>query len=278
MKVWLIIPTYNEASNIVGLVTALFDLPLDLSPHLPKISRGLATGMEECEADSFLQGQYPARRCGDLSVVVVDDNSPDGTAARVKLLQEKYPGLYLVKRPRKLGLGSAYRAGFKFALEHGAEVVGEMDADWSHSPFDVLRLVAAFRSGAEVVIGSRRIKGGQIIGWAWYRHFMSFGATTFARLVLGLTTKDITAGFRLYTKGALNKIPWQSVQSDGYAWQEEMVFLGEQAGLKIVEVPVVFADRQHGKSKLTLKDVFEFFLTVLRLRFGRRDSYNDKQL
>lgn len=242
MKIWLIIPTYNEAGNIAGLLTALLALPLD------------------------------------LSVVVVDDNSPDQTAAAVKVLRGKYSRLYLMERPRKLGLGSAYRAGFKFALEHGAEVVGEMDADWSHSPFDVLRLVAAFRSGAEVVIGSRRIKGGQIIGWAWYRHFMSFGATTFARLVLGLTTKDITAGFRLYTKGALNKIPWQSVQSDGYAWQEEMVFLGEQAGLKIVEVPVVFADRQHGKSKLTLKDVFEFFLTVLRLRFGRRDSYNDKQL
>ncbi|MBI5733458.1 MAG: polyprenol monophosphomannose synthase [Candidatus Kerfeldbacteria bacterium] len=266
MKIWLVIPTYNEAANIASLLAALFDLPLDLSPHL-------LAGCWPCKSESASHSSIPVARprdilgrCGDLSVVVVDDNSPDQTAAQVKLLQEKYPGLYLVKRPRKLGLGSAYRAGFKFALEHGAEVVGEMDADWSHSPSDVLRLVAAFRSGAEVAIGSRRIKGGQIIGWAWYRHFMSFGATTFARLVLGLKTRDITAGFRLYTKGALNKIPWQSVQSDGYAWQEEMIFLCERARLKIIEVPVIFKDRQQGKSKLKLKDVIEFFVNIFRLR------------
>lgn len=231
MKIWLVIPTYNEADNIAGLATTLLALPLD------------------------------------LSVVVVDDNSPDQTAAAVKALQEKFPRLYLMERPRKLGLGSAYRAGFKFALERGAAAVGEMDADWSHNPTDVLRLAAALKSGAEVAIGSRRIKGGRIVGWSWPRHFMSFGAVTFAHLVLGLKTKDITAGFRLYTKGALDKVPWQKVKSDGYAWQEEMIFWCELAGLKIVEVPVVFADRQRGQSKLKWQDVFEFFVTVLRLRF-----------
>ncbi len=231
MKIWLIIPTYNEAGNIAGLLTALLALPLD------------------------------------LSVVVVDDNSPDQTAAAVKVLRGKYSRLYLMERPRKLGLGSAYRAGFKFALERGAEAVGEIDADWSHNPADVLRLVAALKSGAEVAIGSRRIAGGRIIGWSWPRHFMSFGAMTFARLVLGLKTKDITAGFRLYAKGALDKIPWQKIKSDGYAWQEEMIFLSERLDLRIMEVPVVFKDRQRGKSKLKLQDVIEFFLTVLRLRF-----------
>ncbi|MFA4818276.1 MAG: polyprenol monophosphomannose synthase [Patescibacteria group bacterium] len=230
MKIWLIIPTYNEKSTIIQLLEALFGLPLE------------------------------------LSILVVDDNSPDQTAQLVQSAQSQYKNLHLVKRPAKLGLGSAYRFGFDYALHRGAEAVGQMDADWSHQPVDVLKLLAAINNGGDAAIGSRRVTGGEISGWNWRRHFMSRGATWLARLVLRLKTQDITAGFRFYTKAALSRIPWSQVKSEGYAWQEETIFLCEQAGLKIIEVPVKFVDRQQGQSKLGLRDVVEFFKAVFRLK------------
>ena len=230
MKIWLIIPTYNEKSTIIQLLEALFGLPLE------------------------------------LSILVVDDNSPDQTAQLVQSVQSQYKNLHLVKRPAKLGLGSAYRFGFDYALSRGAEAVGQMDADWSHQPVDVLKLLAAINNGGDVAIGSRRVTGGEISGWNWRRRFMSRGATWLARLVLRLKTQDITAGFRFYTKAALSRIPWPQVKSEGYAWQEETIFWCEQAGLEIIEVPVKFVDRQQGQSKLGLRDVMEFFKAVFRLK------------
>lgn len=230
MNVWLVIPTYNEAANLPQLLARLFALPLE------------------------------------LHVLVVDDASPDGTGQLAEKLTARYSRLQVLYRAGKQGLGSAYRAGFAFALEHGADVVGEMDADWSHAPEDVPRLLAAIESGADVAIGSRRVPGGRIVGWGPWRHLMSFGATTVARLILGLKTKDVTAGFRLYTKAALTAMPWATVRSDGYAWQEELVYLAERAGLRITEVPVTFVDRTQGRSKLSSAAVLEFFATLVRLR------------
>jgi dolichol-phosphate mannosyltransferase len=229
LNTWIIVPTYNEADNL----PVLFD-------RLSKL-------------------QSPPQ------VLVVDDNSPDHTGQLAESLQSKYSWLHVLSRPNKLGLGSAYRVGFQQALTQGAEVVGEMDADLSHAPEDIPRLVQAIEQGAQVAIGSRRVSGGRVVGWSWWRHLESWGAMTVARCLLRLKTRDVTAGFRLYTRSALAKIPWSQVKSDSYAWQEEIIWLAERAGLKIVEVPVVFVDRAAGKSKLNKKDIAEFFTTIWRL-------------
>lgn len=231
-SVFIVIPTYNEKENIVALVQEIFKLN------------------------------------SELSVLVVDDASPDGTAREIKKIQPLYINhLFLLERSGKLGLGSAYREGFKYCLDKGAEVIGEMDADFSHQPKDLIKLLAEIDNGAKVVIGSRRIKGGQIIGWNWWRQFMSFGANSFSRIILGLKTKDVTAGFRLYTKDSLSLVPWLEIKTNGYAWQEEMVYSLEKNKVSIVEVPVVFIDRKKGSSKLKYQDIIDFFVTVIRLKF-----------
>ncbi len=228
--VWIVVPTYNERLNITELIARTF------------------AALPMCQ------------------LLIVDDNSPDGTGVLVRELQAQHHNLHLLERSGKQGLGSAYRAGFRYALEHGAGVVGEMDADLSHNPADLPRLLNAVERGADVVIGSRRVPGGRVVGWSWHRHLMSWGAMALARAALGLTTHDVTSGFRLYTKKALTAIPWAKVKSDGYAWQEELLFLCERAGLGVAEVPVVFVDRSSGVSKLNIGNVIEFFATVLRLK------------
>jgi dolichol-phosphate mannosyltransferase len=233
-NIWVVIPTYNESANIKILIERLFAI------------------------------------CPEIKILVVDDNSPDQTASLVEGLIKKYSNLYLLRRAGKLGLGSAYREGFKYSLTRGAEVVGEMDADFSHKPEDLPKLLSAIEAGAEVAIGSRKVKGGQVVGWGWGRKLMSWGAMTTARVVLGLKTKDVTAGFRLYTQKALGRIFWEQVKSDGYAWQEEMIYLCEQANLKIQEVPVIFEDRKFGSSKLGPKQILEFFAIIFRLKFGKK--------
>ncbi len=235
-KFWLIIPTYNESGNITELLKRL-----------------------RCVSQ-------------DMNILVVDDNSPDQTADVVRQLQIKDRFLHLIVRPNKQGLGSAYRMGFDYALNKEAQVVGQMDADLSHRPEDVPKLLNKLDSGYEVVIGSRRCLEGRIVGWGWYRKLASWLANFLARLVLGLKTKDVTAGFRLYTRSALQKINWRSVKSNGYAWQEEMIFLAEQAGLKIVEAPVVFVDRQKGKSKLGWGEVYLFFQIIVHLRINKNKT------
>lgn len=230
LNLWVVIPTYNERENLGRLVNELFKIDLP------------------------------------LKILVVDDFSPDGTGEEADELSRIYKyKLLVLHRPGKLGLGSAYRQAFALAISQGAEVVGEMDADFSHSPEDLLRLWLEILDGAEVVIGSRRVRGGKIIGWSWWRHLTSWGANTVSRVVLGLKTKDVTAGFRLYNVKALDKISWRFIESNGYAWQEEILFLLEKSGAKVTEVPVVFNDRAKGKSKLKTKDIWEFFKVIFRL-------------
>ncbi len=238
MQTIVIIPTYNERENISRIVRAIFELSIP-----------------------------------DLGIIIVDDNSPDGTANAVEELQAQYPRntLQLIKRPSKLGLGSAYIAGFRQALEQNAQYIFEMDADGSHDPADIPRFIEHAQKNIDVVIGSRRVHGGRIIGWNIFRHVASWGAMTVTRIILGLKTHDVTSGFRCYRQHVLRDIDLDSITSNSYAFQEEMIWLCEKGGHTVTEIPIMFKDRELGVSKLSYKDVFEFFVTLIRLRFSRHD-------
>lgn len=228
----IIVPTYNESQNIEKLLTKIFAL------NIP-----------------------------DLEVIVVDDNSPDGTGDLVyRLLTTDYRQIHLIKRSGKLGLGSAYLEGFKKALSLGADYIFEMDADFSHDPNDLPRMLEVAQD-ADLVIGSRKIAGGKIIGWNWWRKFMSNGAMWLSRLLLGLKVRDVTSGFRCFKRRVLKTIPLDEIKSNGYAFQEEMLYRTQKMGFTISEIPVTFIDRQEGKSKLSKKDIIEFFLIILKLKF-----------
>ncbi|PIR04228.1 MAG: dolichyl-phosphate beta-D-mannosyltransferase [Candidatus Magasanikbacteria bacterium CG11_big_fil_rev_8_21_14_0_20_39_34] len=234
MKTVIVIPTYNEAKNIGPLLEAIF--------HFNK---------------------------ENLSVLVVDDNSPDGTAKKVEALQDTYP-VTLIKREGKFGLGSAYRKGFEEALKMNAELIFEMDADFSHAPEDIPKMILAAQNGADLVVGSRKVEGGKILGWGPLRLLMSNGAMHFSRIILDLKTKDVTAGFRCFKANTLQSIPLQKIKSNGYAFQEEILFLVEKKNFQVTEVPVTFNDRTQGKSKLSKKDIVEFFLVMFKLKFTKR--------
>ena len=152
-------------------------------------------------------------------------------------------------------------------MEKEADLIFEMDADFSHDPKEIPNFLAAIENGADVVIGSRRIKGGKIIGWNWWRHFTSAGAMWASRLILRLKTKDVTAGYRCYKKEVLQSIDLEKIKSNGYSFQEEMIYICEKKGFNVVEVPVLFKDREKGKSKLSWKEVVSFFITIFRLKF-----------
>lgn len=230
LNIWIVVPTYNESANLPELLARIAKLP-----------------------------EPP-------QMLIVDDNSPDGTGQLAENLKTQYPFLEVLRRSGKTGYGAACRDGFVYALSHGAEAVGGMDGDLSHAPEDLPRLIEEFELGADMVVGSRRIHGGRVVGWGIHRKLMSWSATTLARLVLRLHTRDITAGFRLYGPKFFSLVPWQAVTSNGYAWLEEILFKTEKAGLIVKEVPVVFIDRKSGQSKLSGKDVVEFFYTLARLR------------
>ncbi|SRR3989339_482049 len=235
MKPVVIIPTYNESQNIEKLIKKIFALNIL-----------------------------------DLEIIIVDDNSPDGTGDLVnRLLTIDYRQLHLIRRSDKLGLGSAYLAGFKKALGIGAEFIFEMDADFSHDPDDMPRMLSAAQN-YDLVIGSRKIPNGKIIGWGWVRKFMSNGAMWLSRLLLGLKVQDVTSGFRCFKRRVLETIPLDEIESNGYAFQEEMLYRTQKMGFTISEIPVTFIDRQEGKSKLSKKDIIEFFLIILKLKYGGR--------
>lgn len=232
MKPIIVIPTYNESANIKKLIEAIFSFDVP-----------------------------------GLEIIVVDDSSPDGTTDIVRSLTTSHK-VHLISRKGKLGLGSAYIRGFKEALLKNATHIFEMDADFSHDPADVPRLLAATKD-ADLAIGSRKIPGGGITGWGFVRTFMSSGAMWISRLMLGLKTKDVTAGFRCFRREVLEHIPLNKIKSNGYAFQEELLYRAEQAGFRIKEVPVIFTDRLNGYSKLSKKDIIEFFLIIFKLRFSK---------
>ncbi len=233
MEKIVIIPTYNEKENIVRILNAVFSLHQD------------------------------------FHVLVIDDGSPDGTASIVKDLQLKYPGqLYLEERKGKLGLGTAYIHGFKWAVARGYEFIFEMDADFSHNPTDLKRLYEACRFGhADVAVGSRYVKGGGNVNWPWDRILLSKGASIYTRLITWMPVKDSTAGFVCYKRKVLETINLDEIKFVGYAFQIEMKYASWKLGFLIREVPIVFEDRQHGVSKMNKGIVKEGILGVLQLRW-----------
>lgn len=226
MKTAIVIPTYNEAENIKALIEQILEVV-------------------------------------DANIIIVDDRSPDGTAQKIRNLD--HPAVHLLEREKKRGLGSAYRRGFQIALDRGSEMIIQMDADFSHSPEAIPSLLAELEN-ADLVIGSRHVKGGRIEGWGPWRHFCSRSAIMASRSLLGLSTKDVTSGFRAWRAELLFKILETRIKSDGYAFQEEMLFHAHRLGGEVKEYPITFLDRKAGKSKLSSKDVKEFFKTLGRLR------------
>ncbi len=204
-------------------------------------------------------------------VLVVDDGSPDGTAGIVRELMDAHAGrVHLLERTGKLGLGTAYIAGFKWALARGYGYIFEMDADFSHAPKDLVRLYQACVEGADMSVGSRYVKGGRVGDWSWDRVVLSYCASLYVRTVLWLGVKDTTAGFVCYKADTLRAIPLEEVRFVGYAFQIEMKYRVVRAGLRIVEVPITFIDRTKGTSKMSANIFKEAIVGVLRMRFSIR--------
>jgi dolichol-phosphate mannosyltransferase len=231
---WLVLPTYNEADNLEPLVAAaLANLP------------------------------------ADARVLVVDDNSPDGTGKIADRLAAADERVEVLHRPRKEGLGPAYLAGFRKALDAGAAFVLEMDSDFSHDPADLPRLLAA-AADADLAIGSRYVGGGEVENWTPLRKAISRGGSIYARTVLGLRVQDLTGGFKCFRRQVLEAIPLETVSSRGYAFQVEMTYLAVKAGFKVVEVPICFRERRAGASKMSGRIVAEAAWKVPLLRVGSR--------
>lgn len=204
----------------------------------------------------------------DFHLLIVEDNSPDGTGAIVKQMMPEYEGkLFILERKGKLGLGTAYIDGFRWALSKGYEYIFEMDCDFSHNPDDLVRLYAACENGADVAIGSRYIKGVNVVNWPMGRVLMSYGASMYVRFVLGVPIQDTTAGFKCYRANVLRTINLSDIKFMGYAFQIEMKYTAWKLGFKIVEVPIIFTDRTEGTSKMSSRIFKEAFLGVLSLRF-----------
>ena len=230
----VIIPTYNEIENIVKIIRAVFGLD------------------------------------GGYHVLVIDDGSPDGTAIAVKkLLPENKDRLFLIERGGKMGLGTAYLTGFKWALERGYDYVFEMDADFSHDPFDLARLCSACEEGADLAVGSRYCDGVSVVNWPVGRILMSYCASIYVRKTLGVKIFDSTAGFVCYTRRVLETLDLDSVHMKGYGFQIEMKYSAVRLGFKLVDVPVIFVNRKEGTSKMSGGIFGEAFWGVLRLRFRK---------
>ncbi len=201
-------------------------------------------------------------------VLIVDDASPDGTGAVADRLARSNAGVHVLHRSGKLGLGTAYVQGFAWALDRGYRLVGEMDADHSHDPRDLVRLVAAIADGADVAVGSRNVPGGGIVGWGLGRHVLSKGGSMYARLVLGTPIRDMTTGFKVYRREALAAISPATLRSNGYAFQIETTWRALRKGKNVVEVPIVFVDRRVGASKMDRKIFVEAIAGVWRMRLA----------
>lgn len=237
MKTTIVIPTYNEAENLPKLVSALFNL------------------------------QMP-----DLSVLVVDDNSPDGTGQIAEDLGVEYGGrVKVLHRAGKLGLGTAYIQGFQRAIEDGAEAIGQMDADFSHPPEKVLELAEALQS-CDMALGSRYVPGGKLDEqWPFWRKALSAFGNFYARTILGMSLRDVTGGFRLWRRETLMGMPLERVRSNGYVFQVEMAYVASKLGYEFKEVPIYFADRRWGESKMSFRIQIEAAVRVWQLAGMYRD-------
>jgi dolichol-phosphate mannosyltransferase len=233
---WLVLPTYNEAENVQEIVAAAAQVLATAAP------------------DGF-------------RVLIVDDGSPDGTGELADAMAAEHDWLEVLHRTEKNGIGPAYLAGFRHALDRGAGYVMEMDSDFSHDPADLARLLQAVYDGADLALGSRYVPGGGVREWGLLRRFISEGGSTYARIVLGLHVRDLTGGFKCFRREVLEAIHFDGVRSQGYAFQVELTYRAVQAGFKVVEVPIVFRDRQQGTSKMSWKIAAEAMWLVPLLRF-----------
>ena len=229
----VIIPTYNEIENISKILTYVLSLPMA------------------------------------FDILIVDDGSPDGTASVVKKFQTNHKSVHLLERKGKSGLGTAYIAGFKWALDHQYEYIFEMDADFSHNPDDLIRLYEACSiDGADMSVGSRYIKGGKLVNWGLDRKVLSFGASLYVKMITWMPVNDPTAGFVCYTNKVLRALYLDKIRFVGYAFQIEMKFNTYLKGFKIKEIPITFTDRVEGQSKMSSKIIKEAILGVLSLKWN----------
>lgn len=230
----VIIPTYNERENIENIIHKVFSLD------------------------------------GGYDILIIDDGSPDGTAAIVKRLQQEFPErLHMIERPGKLGLGTAYITGFKWSIDKGYDYTFEMDADFSHNPEDLPRLYQACKDGADLAIGSRYCDGISVINWPIGRIIMSYYASVYVRTILGMKVYDCTAGFKCYSNKVLRTIDLDKVEMKGYGFQIEMKYTTYKLGFKITEVPIIFVNRKAGTSKMSGGIFGEAFWGVIKLRFRK---------
>jgi dolichol-phosphate mannosyltransferase len=206
----------------------------------------------------------------EADLVIVDDASPDGTGDLADEIASRDDHVHVIHRPGKLGLGTAYVDAFRWGLARGYDRFFEMDADLSHDPKDLPKFFDALDDGADVVIGSRNIEGGGVEGWGPIRHAMSKGGSFYARTILGLSVRDLTAGFKAFTRAAIESIGLENIRSNGYSFQIETTYRAHLRGLKIVEVPVVFVDRRVGYSKMNRRIFAEAMRVVWKLRFGKK--------
>lgn len=234
MKSLVIIPTYNEIENISSIIKTIL------------------------------------KKKDDFHILVVDDQSPDGTAETVKKLANKNNRVFIEERSEKSGLGTAYIHGFKWALNNEYDYIFEMDADFSHSPDDLPRLLyTCHKNGADMSVGSRYVPGGKIINWPKSRYWLSFYASLYVRLILGIKVKDTTAGFKCYSRKVLEKIDLDNIWFVGYAFQIEMKYSAIKLGFNIKEIPIHFKDRELGQSKMNIGIFKEAFMGVIKLRFKK---------
>lgn len=232
-SIWVVIPTYNEKLNIARLIAKIFSLALP-----------------------------------NLNLLVVDDNSPDGTGTLITQLQSQYSKLFLLSRPTKNGLGRAYVDGFSYAISQGADTILQMDADFSHNPADIPRLLRAL-ADQDVVIGSRYAHGISVINWPLHRLLLSTGANIYAGFVTGMPFKDCTGGFRAWRVSTLNRINFSDIQVDGYGFQIIMLYRAWRKNSRIIEVPIIFTERREGQSKMSKSIIAEAMILVWKLRlFG----------
>ena len=231
---WIVLPTYNEAESIAAIVAAIRDVV-----------------------------------AADTRVLIVDDSSPDGTGEIADRLAAAHPQVEVLHRPLKEGLGPAYLAGFRRALDGGAALIVEMDSDFSHDPTTVPRLIEA-GEGADLVIGSRYVAGGEVVDWGPLRRLISRGGSSYARWVLGVPIRDLTGGFKCFRREVLEAIDLDAVKAKGYAFQVELTYRAVQRGFRVVEVPISFSDRQRGSSKMGRAIVVEAIWRVPLLRYGRQ--------
>lgn len=235
-KILVVIPTYNEAENIPKLIPAVL------------------------------------RQAPNLHVLIVDDNSPDGTAKIVKDIMATNEYVHMIERGGKQGLGTAYVAGFKYAIANDYDLVFEMDADFSHNPNDIPLFLAKIKEGYDLVIGSRYVNGVRILNWPMNRLLLSYSANVYTQWITGLPVQDATGGFKCYRIAALKAVPLDSIRSNGYAFQIEISFKVWKKGFRLIEIPIIFVDRREGVSKMSKDIVYEAMLMLWKLRL--RSMFN----